>query len=227
MRRFRMEQLGEGTTPLRYRFRLSHSAANSGNACMTASTSGCPCVPSKYIGLPQPVAFPRASGAFLQETKSSAASPFEPVAKCYYVLTVEFIVKELDPDRLSLPALHGGRRHKFSPFSRNPPRWRPLLPLLVTPTFLPSAVVPVAGRRYRVRFRPTIMTGRPTFDELKARIAELERTLGRYRRMEEAGIRHRAAAGARLEARSRTGRSSKPCVPKAWIVSGGRVESKR
>lgn len=90
--------------------------------------------------------------------------------------------------------------------------------------------------------RATIMMG-PTIDELKARIAELEKAAEWYRRMEEAGIRHRsgkrrkqtkhpqaksrAAARARFKARFSVGRGSKPGVPKARIVSGGRVESKR
>ena len=84
----------------------------------------------------------------------------------------------------------------------------------------------------------TTMT-EPTIDQLKARIAKLEKKADWYRRMEQAGKRQkptkkqkakqRAAAKAqrRFKARFRVGRGSSPGVPKARIVSGGRVESKR
>ena len=85
----------------------------------------------------------------------------------------------------------------------------------------------------------------PTIGEMKARIAELEKAAEWYRRMEEAETRHqsgkrrkqtkpekakrRSASRARrtFKARFSVGRGSKPGVPKARIVSGGQVESKR
>jgi hypothetical protein len=84
----------------------------------------------------------------------------------------------------------------------------------------------------------------PTIAELKARIVELEKTAKWFRRMEEIGIRHRSGERRKLtkhekaqrlanardrrafKARFNVGRGSKPGVPKARIVSGGRVESK-
>lgn len=85
----------------------------------------------------------------------------------------------------------------------------------------------------------------PTMAELKARIAKLERKAERSRRIENsrsqsqrrrrqkltnsAKAKRRAAAKAqqRFKARFRVARGSSPGVPRARIVSGGRVESKR
>ncbi len=90
----------------------------------------------------------------------------------------------------------------------------------------------------------TAMTS-PTTGELKIRIAELQKTLKSFRRAERLGIQQqsgkrrkltkhekgqrRAAARERraFKARFKVGRGASRGVPKARIISGGRVESKR